>query len=307
MRSPKREVRYGRGNASDEGDPVLSWEEDQPDTSLVPAQSRVRTMLENVLPPVAGLAVLIGAWIAVIRWQHTSPLIAPSPGDVVNGFRDNAGDLLTAVWSTFQDAALGLALSIVVGVLLAVVMSQSKLLERAIYPYSSLAQTVPIFAIAPLIGTIVGNSQLPVGHLPIVLVSFIISVFPIIANSILGLTSVDPSHRNLFKMYNASRLQELLFLRVPFAVPYILTGVRVSSGLAIIGAIVGEVYLGNGGPQDGGLGYETWTAGTQGQWGLLGASALSAGLLGVGVFIALGALNTVVLRRWHESALRPES
>jgi NitT/TauT family transport system permease protein len=272
------------------------------DRAIAPGRSFFRTLASATAPPVAALIVLLILWMGIIRWKDTSPLIAPSPGDVVNAFRDNAPDIFTALWSTMLDAAAGLALSTVIGIGLALVMSQSKLLERAIYPFTTLAQTIPVFAIAPLIGTMVGG-----GHTPVITVSLIIAVFPIIANATLGLTSVDPNHVSLFRLYNASRRQELLYLRLPYALPYILTGIRVSSGLAIIGVIVGEVLLGNGGPQGGGLGYEIWFAANQGLWGLLGASALAAGLLGILVFAGLGGIGSLALRHWHESAVARET
>lgn len=272
------------------------------DEALIPVKSQVRILLETWLPPIIAMILLLVVWIGLIRWKDTPPVIAPSPGDVLNGMRDNASDLLTALWSTFQDAFLGLALSIVIGILLAVIMSQSKLLERAIFPYTTLAQTIPIFAVAPLIDSAVGG-----GHTAIVMVALIIAVFPMIANTALGLVSVDATQVNLFRMYNASRLQELLHLRLPFAIPYMLTGVRVSSGLSIIGAIVGQVLLGNGGPDGGGIGYEIQYAAHEGDWGLLGAAAIVAALLGIVVFIVLGVISNLVLRNWHESAVQQES
>lgn len=273
-----------------------------PDEALIPVQSRTRTILEAWLPPILALALLLLVWIGLIRWKNTPPVLMPSPGDVINGVHDNTGDLLTALRSTCQDAFLGLGLSIVVGVGLAVIMSQSKLLERAIFPYTTLAQTVPIFAIAPLIDNITGG-----GHTSIVLVAMIIAVFPMIANTALGLSSVDANQINLFHMYNADRWQELIYLRLPFAIPYMLTGLRVSSGLAIIGAIVGQVLLGNGGADGGGLGYEIQYAAHNGDWGLLGAAALTAAILGIVVFIVIGVLSNLALRSWHESAVRHEN
>jgi NitT/TauT family transport system permease protein len=272
------------------------------DQALIPVKSRVRSLLEYWLPPIIAMILLLAVWIGLIRWKNTPPIIAPSPGDVLNGIRDNAGDLLTALWSTCQDAFFGLVLSIVIGVTIAVIMSQSKLLERAIFPYTTLAQTIPIFAIAPLIDSAVGG-----GHTAIITVALIIAVFPMIANTELGLVSVDATQVNLFRMYNASRLQELLHLRIPFAIPYMLTGIRVSSGLAIIGAIVGQVLLGNGGPDGGGIGYEIQYAAHEGDWGLLGAAAIVAALLGIVVFIVLGVVSNLVLRNWHESAVQQES
>lgn len=275
---------------------------DPADEVLIPVKSRVRLVLEAWLPPLAGLVVLLLVWIGLIRWQNTPPILAPSPGDVLNGMRDNAGDLLTALRSTFQDAFIGLGLSIVFGVGLAIIMSQTKLLERAIFPYTTLAQTIPIFAIAPLIYQIAGD-----GHTAIVVVALIIAIFPMIANTSLGLMSVDASQVNLFRMYNASRWQELVQLRLPSAIPNILTGIRVSSGLAIIGAIVGQFLLGSGDPAGGGLGYEIQYASHQGDWGLLGAAAITSALLGIVVFIALGLLSALALRHWHESAVQQEN
>jgi NitT/TauT family transport system permease protein len=282
--------------------PTLETVAGNDDEALIPVKSRVRTLLEYWLPPIIAMILLLAVWIGLIRWKNTPPVIAPSPGDVLNGIRANAGDLLTALWSTCQDAFLGLALSIVIGVSLAVIMSQSKLLERAIFPYTTLAQTIPIFAIAPLIDSAVGG-----GHTAIVVVALIIAVFPMIANTALGLVSVDATQVNLFRMYNASRLQELVHLRLPSAIPYMLTGVRVSSGLSIIGAIVGQVLLGNGGPDGGGIGYEIQYAAHEGDWGLLGAAAIVAALLGIMVFIVLGVVSNLVLRNWHESAVQHES
>jgi NitT/TauT family transport system permease protein len=270
--------------------------------ALLPVRSRTHARLEQWLPPLIALLVLLGAWIGLIRLNNVPPILMPSPGDVINGMRDNAGDLLTALRSTFQDAFLGLGLSIVVGVGLAVIMSQSKLLERAIFPYTTLAQTIPIFAVAPLIDNIAGG-----GHTSIVMVALVIAVFPMIANTALGLGSVDSNQVNLFRMYNANRWQELVHLRLPFAIPYMLTGLRVSSGLAIIGAIVGQVLLGNGGPDGGGLGYEIQYAAHIGDWGLLGAAAFTAAILGIVVFLVIGVLSTLALRNWHESAVQHEN
>ena len=270
--------------------------------SLIPVQSRTKALLATWVPPIVGFFVLTGFWIFMIRWKHAPPYLAPSPGDVINGVRDNGADLFTALRVTCQDAFLGLALSIVLGIALAVVMAQSKILERAIFPYATLAQTVPIFAIAPLIDNMVGG-----GHTAIVMVALIIAVFPMIANTALGLSSVDHNMTNLFQMYNAGRLQQLLHLRLPYAIPYILTGVRVSAGLSIIGAIVGQVLLGTGGAEGGGIGFMIQFSAHNGDWGLLGAAAVSAALLGIVVFIVLGALSSLALRNWHESAVHREN
>lgn len=273
-----------------------------PDEVLIPVQSRAQALIGQWLPPIVAFILLIAVWIGVIRWRNISRFLLPTPGDVLLSMTDNHVELLTALRATAQDAFFGLALSIMIGVLLAIVMSQSRLLERAIFPYTTLAQTIPIFAIAPLIDNAVGG-----GHTAIVLVALIIAVFPMIANTALGLSSVDNNQINLFRMYNANRWQELIHLRLPFAIPYILTGIRVSSGLTIIGAIVGQVLLGNGGPDAGGLGFEIQYAAHNGDYAWLFAAALIAALLGIVVFIVLGALGNLALRNWHESAIHHEN
>ncbi len=272
------------------------------DETLIPVQSRTREMLARWLPPIVAFVILIGAWTGYVRAFNVSRFLLPTPADVLTSLLDNHAELLIALQSTAQDAFLGLLLSIVIGVSLAIVMSQSRLLERAIFPYATLAQTIPIFAIAPLIDNAVGG-----GHTAIVLVALIIAVFPMIANTALGLSSVEQNQLNLFRMYNANRWQELIHLRLPFAVPYILTGIRVSSGLAIIGAIVGQVLLGNGGPDGGGLGFEIQYAAHSGDYAWLFAAALIAALLGIVVFVVLGGLGNLALRSWHESSVQHEN
>ncbi len=276
--------------------------EEIPDEALIPRRSPLKRILAVWLPPVVGLILLLVIWIALIRWKHTPPLLAPSPGDIINGMRDNHGDLLTALWSTANEVLEGLGLSIILGAALAILMSQARWLERAIFPYTTLAQTIPIFAVAPLVYQIAGD-----GHTAIVGVALLVAIFPIIANTSLGLASVDAGQINLFRMYNASRLQELTQLRLPSAIPYMLTGIRVSSGLAVIGAIVGQFLLGTGDPSGGGIGYEIQVGSYNGDWGLVGAAAIMAALLGIAVFIVLGILSNLALRRWHESAVPQEN
>jgi NitT/TauT family transport system permease protein len=261
-----------------------------------------RALLEALAPPAVAFLVLIVAWILWLRISGISRWTAPSPGDIANGFRHNWADLLTASWSTFRDAMAGFAMAVAVGILVAMLMAQSRLLERAIYPYATLAQTIPIYAVAPIIGYLI-----PGDHPPIIIVSFIIAVFPVIANATLGFASVDSTYVNLFEMYNATRLQQLLYLRLPFALPNIMTGVRVSSGLAIVGATVAEMLLGAGDPSGGGLGYEIAFAAPQGLWDLLGAAAVASGLLGIAVFSVVSVMSSLALRHWHESALEVET
>ena len=253
------------------------------------------------VPPAIVLVILLGTWQGITVLFNVPSYILPSPVAVAEGFVTNSSDLLTATYYTLRDALAGFALSIIVGVLVATVLAQSKILERAVSPYATMLQTIPIIAIAPIINLLIGANEAGVS-----LIAFIIAVFPIISNTTLGLTSVDHNLLNLFQMYNASRWQLLWKLRLPNSLPYLLAGVRISSGLAVIGAFVGEVFAGTGGEQ-GGLGYIILVAGNRMQMDVLFAAALLSAALGIAVFLAVNAVNFWILHNWHESATRREN
>jgi NitT/TauT family transport system permease protein len=253
------------------------------------------------VPPAVVLVILLGTWQGITVLFNVPSYILPSPVAVAEGFVTNASELLTATYYTLRDALAGFALSIIVGVLIAMILAQSRMLERAISPYATMLQTIPIIAIAPIINLLIGANEAAVS-----LIAFIIAVFPIISNTTLGLTSVDHNLLNLFQMYNASRWQMLWKLRLPNALPYLLAGVRISSGLAVIGAFVGEVFAGTGGDQ-GGLGYIILVAGNRMQMDVLIAAALLSAALGIAIFLAVNAVNYWILHNWHESATRREN
>jgi NitT/TauT family transport system permease protein len=162
-------------------------------------------------------------------------------------------------------------------------------------------QTIPIVAIAPLIVIWVGA-----GMNAVVLIAFIISLFPIISNATAGLTSTDHNLISMFELYNASWWQRMVKLKLPYAMPYLMTGLRISSGLAVIGAIVGEFIAGIGGLR-GGLGYVIISAYNRVQIPYLFAAALSSALLGIVIFVAVSVVSGRFLRHWHESAVRREA
>ena len=262
---------------------------------------RVIRALQKYLPPAIVLVLMLGAWQGIIVLFNVPSFIVPSPFAVAQGFVDNSTDLMAAAYYTLRDALAGFALSIVVGALMAMVLAQSKALERGISPYATMLQTIPIIAIAPIINILIGASETGVA-----IIAFIIAVFPIISNTTLGLTSVDHNLLNLFQMYNASRWQLLWKLRLPNSLPYLLAGVRISSGLAVIGAFVGEVFAGTAGTQ-GGLGYMILVAGNRMQMDVLFAAALLSAALGIAIFVAVNMVNFWILHNWHESATRREN
>jgi NitT/TauT family transport system permease protein len=265
-----------------------------------PGKSR-STFLRDWVPPLALFALFLAGWQLATVVLGVPAYLLPSPGAIVAAGVEHAGDLALALVSTFRAALIALALAVVIGTTVALLMSENKLIERSLYPYAIMLQTIPIVAIAPLIVIWFGA-----GEPAVVVIAFLISVFPIISNTTVGLTSTDHNLRNLMEMYNASWLQQLVKLRFPYALPYIMAGLRISSGLAVIGAIVGEFIAGIGGLR-GGLGYVIVTAAGRLQMPYLFAAALTSSLLGIIIFIGVSLIVSRSLRHWHESSVAFEN
>ena len=244
--------------------------------------------------------VFIGVWEGLCRALNVPRYLLPAPSDVVQAWIENSSSLLIALASTFMSALIGFGLAIVIGITVALLMSQNKLIERSIFPYAVLLQTIPIVAIAPLIVIWVKDSRNAV-----VVIAFLISLFPIITNTAAGLTSTDHNLVAMFELYNANWWQRTWKLKFPAALPYIMTGLRISSGLSVIGAIVGEFIAGIGGLR-GGIGYVLTAAMAQIKMPYLFAAAFTSSLLGIAIFIIVSILSNRFLRHWHESAIRRE-
>lgn len=244
--------------------------------------------------------LFVAAWQASVTIFNVPRFLLPSPTDVVQAWLENRDNLLGALFSTFASALIGFGLAIVIGMSIALLMSQSKLIERSLFPYAVLLQTIPIVAIAPLIVIWFGA-----GMNAVVAISFLIALFPIITNTTAGLVSTDHNLVAMFELYNASWWQRTVKLKFPAALPYIMTGLRISSGLAVIGAIVGEFIAGIGGLR-GGIGYVITVAASQLKMPYLFAAALTSSLLGIAIFIIVSLLSARFLRHWHESAIRRE-
>ena len=249
-------------------------------------------------PPLGVLALVLGAWYAVsdLLLSPERRFLLPPPHEVVRvGFLDPAhlAELLVGLWLTTQVAALGLAIAAALGIGLAVAMSQARWLERSLYPYAVVLQTVPILALVPLIGFWFGF-----GFGSRVLVCVLIALFPIIANTLFGLRSVPAGLRDLFALHGGGGPSRLWRLELPAALPAILTGMRISAGLSVTGAIVGDFFFRQGQP---GLGilidlYRARLASEQ----LFAAIVLSS-LLGLAAFWLFGLLSRRLVGRWHEA------
>jgi NitT/TauT family transport system permease protein len=263
--------------------------------------SRTRRLVSSLGPPALTFVLFLLAWRFVNGVLDVKPYILPPQERVLASFVEDGPYLLEQLWHTVKMSVVGYALAIAVGVSVAILFSQSKVLERSLYPYAILLQTTPIIAIAPLIVIWAG-----IGDNSVVIIAFIIALFPIIANTTLGLTSIDNNLLNLFRLNNASRWQELIWLRIPFSLPYLFTGLRISSGLAVIGAIVGEFLVGTGGT-GGGMGYVLIVAAGQLKTARLFAAVLLCALLGIAFFLVVSTIGNQLLKNWHESAMRHEN
>lgn len=247
-------------------------------------------------------AALLLVWQLVLRIFRVPPYMLPSPWAVTKTVGARFPSLVSSFLITAEEAAGGLVVSIVVGVAVALVFAQSRWVRRMLYPWTLLLQTVPIVAVAPLILMWFGA-----GAPSVTLIAFIISLAPIIANTTQGLISVDENLVHLFLMHNASRSQILFKLRLPNSVPSLFVGIRIASGIAVIGAITGELYAGSSRVGEGGLGYSILYASSQLQTDYLFALVAAATVLGFGFLFLVMFLEWYFLHNWHESARTPEA
>jgi NitT/TauT family transport system permease protein len=256
----------------------------------------------TALNALAVFAAFVILWQLVLWIFRVPPFMLPSPWAVARAVDKRLPSLLSALAITAEESAGGLVASIVIGVLVALVFAQSRWVRRMLYPYTLLLQTVPIIAIAPLIIMWMGA-----GIPAVMLIAFIISVAPIIANTTKGLISVEENLVHLFLMHNATSAQRLFKLRLPHAVPDLFVGIRIASGIAVIGAITGELFAGSSSVGGGGLGYSILYASSQLQTDYLFALVLAATVLGFSFLFLVMFLEWYFLHRWHESARAPES
>jgi len=256
----------------------------------------------TVLNALAVFAALLALWQIILWVFHVPPYFLPSPWAVVKAVGARFPSLLNSLSITAEESAGGLVASVVVGMLVALVFAKSRWVRKMLYPYTLLLQTVPIIAIAPLIINWIGP-----GIFAVTLIAFIISLAQIIANATQGLVSVDQNLVHLFLMHNASPRQILFKLRLPHAVPDLFVGIRIASGIAVIGAITGELFAGSSRVGEGGLGYSILYASTQLQTDYMFALVLAATVLGFGFLFLVMFLEWYFLHRWHESARAPET
>jgi NitT/TauT family transport system permease protein len=252
--------------------------------------------LRSTGPPLAALVVMVATWEGLARGLHAPLYLFPPASAVASAAVAQLSDLIVAALVTGRTAASGFLLSALAGALAAIVLSASRVLERALYPYTVFLQTVPIVAIAPLLVLWFGA-----GSRAVTVSAFIVSVFPVIANTLAGIRGVDPPLRDLFRLYGATRIDTLIKLELPAALPNLVTGLRVAAGLAVIGAIVGEFVAGFS-ESGAGLGILILASYRQLRTDLLFAAVIFAAGLGLALFGAVHVAGYLLLRRWHPSA-----
>lgn len=261
--------------------------------------ARIEGIAKWVLP-VAVLALGLWLWDRVVVWNEIPHYLLPGPGLVLETLVKDWAILFDALLVTLQITLMALAVAVIGGVGLAVLFTQSRWAEMSFYPYAVILQVTPVVSIAPLIFIYVDNRT--VGLL---LCAWIVAFFPILANTTLGLKSADHNLRDLMTIYRASRWQRLRYLQLPSALPYFLGGLRIAGGLSLIGAVVAEYVAGTGGIGSG-LAFRILEAGYRLNIPRMFAALLLIAATGVVIFAGLSFLSHMLLRKWHESALRRE-
>jgi NitT/TauT family transport system permease protein len=253
----------------------------------------------RVLLPIAVLALVVALWEVVVRAGNIPPYVLPSPQLIFSTLLSDWAMLSAALLVTLATTLEGFLLAVVGGVALAVLFNQSRVIEYSFYPYAVILQVTPIVAIAPLL----------LVYLPqpaaVLACAWIVAFFPVLANTTLGLRSVDHNLADLFRLYGATRWQVLRELKLPAALPYILGGLKIAGGLSLIGAVVAEMAAGSAGAGSG-LAYVIVEAGYRLNIPRMFAALLLLSLTGIVIFFALSLVSHLLLRRWHESAIVQE-
>jgi len=250
--------------------------------------------------PLIVMVLAVWLWDRVCVWNEIPRYILPRPLEVLQTLHDDAGLLFSSLLFTLKITFLGLVLAVIGGVGLSVLFAQSKWVEMTFFPFAVILQVTPIVAVFPLINIYVGNQTAK-----LLLCAWIVAFFPILSNTTLGLNSVDRNLRDLFKLNGASRWQELWHLRLPAAMPYFLGGLKIAGGLSLIGAVVAEFVAGASG-QSSGLASRIIEAGYRLNAPRLFAALILISATGIVIFLVLSLVSHLILRRWHESAIRQE-
>jgi NitT/TauT family transport system permease protein len=255
--------------------------------------------LDRVVPAVT-FVTGIALWEGIVRYNHIPAYLLPAPSAVIMALYEDRVTLLGSLWVTLSIMAEALISAVVGSLALSILFSQSRLAERAFYPFAVALQVTPVVSIAPLLLVYLSGPE------AVLVCAFLVSFFPLLANTTLGLSSADHNLVDLFRLYRATRFQELWLLRLPSALPYFLAGLRISGGLALIGAIVAEIAAGTAG-KSAGLAFRIVESGFRLNIPRMFAALLLIAVVGVLIHLILTALTYFLLREWHDSARTRET
>jgi NitT/TauT family transport system permease protein len=245
--------------------------------------------------PIVVFLIALAAWEAIVRIKGLPPYILPAPSLILSKLVEDRDLLFSSLLVTLGVTAKALVIATLTGVSLALLIAQSKWLERALLPFAVILQVTPIIAIAPLLLVYLEPSR------AVLVCAFLVAFFPILSNTTLGLASIDHGLQDLFDLYHASAWQRLVYLRLPAALPQFLAGLRIGGGLALVGAIVAELAAGAAG-QGSGLAFRIVEAGFRLDIPRMFAALTLISLSGLAIYASLAWLSDALLRNWHDSA-----
>ena len=271
-----------------------------PPSAELGATDRFTLRLFRLLLPVVVLAAAVAGWAILVRVNDIPPYVLPGPGAVWRTLISDWPILWQSLLTTLSTTLEGFCAAAIGGIALALVFNQSKWLEYSLFPYAVILQVTPVIAIAPLLLIYLPQQT------AVIACAWIVGFFPVLSNTTLGLNSVDRNLAGLFRLYGASRLQTLRYLKLPAALPYILGGLRIAGGLSLIGAVVAEIAAGSAGAGSG-LAYRIAESGYRLNIPRMFAALLLLSAAGIVIYGLLALTSHLALRRLHESALGGEN
>jgi NitT/TauT family transport system permease protein len=271
-------------------------------TSGAPVTGGATSRVARIVVPVIIGIIFLGVWEFLVHWLEVPKFVLPPPSKILDALLTDYATLGASMWKTLQITIAAFFVALVLGVTGAILFTQSRLFEISLFPYAVVLQVTPIVSIAPFILIWVGLDHT---ERALLILATIVAFFPILSNTTLGMKSVDHNLLNLFDLYHASRWQRLRYLQLPSAMPYLLGGMKISGGLALIGTVVAEFVAGSG--TGTGLAWRIIESSNRLNIPRMFAALLLLSALGVIIFFGLSAVETLLLRKWHESAVGREN
>ncbi len=268
---------------------------------VLPSRKTWADVIDAFLPIAAGVGFL-AAWEGIVRGYKVSKFILPPPSAIFSTMITEHVDLLIALRYTATVTIGAFVAAVVSGIIFGVLLTQNRRVERTFWPYAVTMQVTPVVAIAPLVIIWVGLDRV---WLSMLILAWMVAFFPMLSNTAIGMKSADHGLRNVFELYESSRWKRFRYLQLPSALPYILAGARISSGLSVIGAVVAEFVAGSGGSR--GLAFMIVESGTLLNIPRMFAALVMLSIFGMSIWYVTATVQRLLLRRWHESEVRQEN